>query len=115
MCGVYTLMALIWLCISACYWRDLLRIQFWIGAVIMLGMLEKAVFVSEYTTVNNTGVPVFGKELQYLPLIAINAVHRRYTIRRVRLRSKANFSSHVDHHRIGWLRRCQAASRRHAA
>nr|XP_006825769.1 PREDICTED: transmembrane protein 87A-like [Saccoglossus kowalevskii] len=39
MCVVYSLMALLWLFCSACQWRDLLRIQFWIGGVILLGKL----------------------------------------------------------------------------
>ncbi|KAF3847167.1 hypothetical protein F7725_020195 [Dissostichus mawsoni] len=38
MCIVYVLLAVLWLVLSACYWRDLLRIQFWIGGVIFLGM-----------------------------------------------------------------------------
>ncbi|EDO42448.1 predicted protein [Nematostella vectensis] len=52
---IYLLFGIIWLIISACQWRDLLRIQFWIGGVIALGMLEKAVFYSEFNNINNTG------------------------------------------------------------
>jgi len=55
MCGVYVLLGLVWLIICAMYWRDILRIQFWIGAVIFLGMLEKAMFTSEYQNINSTG------------------------------------------------------------
>ncbi|KAJ8340930.1 hypothetical protein SKAU_G00332210 [Synaphobranchus kaupii] len=51
MCIVYVLFALLWLFWSICYWRDLLRIQFWISAVILLGMLEKALFYSEYQSI----------------------------------------------------------------
>eukprot|EP00794_Sanderia_malayensis_P017406 gene17406-19149_t len=52
---VYLGYAIGWL-VASCYnWRDLLRIQFWIGAVIALGMLEKALFYSEYQNVNITG------------------------------------------------------------
>ncbi|XP_031573117.1 transmembrane protein 87A-like [Actinia tenebrosa] len=57
---VYLFYGIIWLIVSACQWRDLLRIQFWIGGVIALGMLEKAVFYSEYNNVNNTGVATPG-------------------------------------------------------
>lgn len=32
-----------------------MRIQFWIGAVIILGMLEKAVFYSEYQSIRYKG------------------------------------------------------------
>lgn len=55
MCIVYVLFGALWLFWSACYWRDLLRIQFWIGAVIILGMLEKAVFYSEYQSIRYQG------------------------------------------------------------
>jgi uncharacterized membrane protein YkvI len=62
MCGLYACLALVWLCVSACYWKDLLRIQFWIGAVIMLGMVEMATFYAEYSTVNHTGINVTGEQ-----------------------------------------------------
>ncbi|XP_060790312.1 transmembrane protein 87A-like isoform X1 [Neoarius graeffei] len=55
MCIVYVLFGALWLLWLACYWRDLLRIQFWIGAVIVLGMLEKAVFYSEYQSIRYHG------------------------------------------------------------
>ena len=55
MCIVYVLFGALWLFWSACYWRDLLRIQFWIGAVIILGMLEKAVFYSEHQSIRYQG------------------------------------------------------------
>lgn len=56
MCIIYILYGLLWLLWSACYWKDLLRIQFWIAAVIFLGMLEKAVYYAEYQNVNSSGV-----------------------------------------------------------
>lgn len=52
---LYVFYGVVWLIVSACQWRDLLRIQFWIGGVIALGMLEKAVFFSEYNNINITG------------------------------------------------------------
>lgn len=55
MCIVYVLFGVLWLAWSACYWRDLLRIQFWIGAVILLGMLEKAVFYAEFQNIRYKG------------------------------------------------------------
>ncbi|XP_030628155.1 transmembrane protein 87A [Chanos chanos] len=55
MCVVYILYALLWFIWSACYWKDLLRIQFWIALVIFLGMLEKAVFCAEYENTNAEG------------------------------------------------------------
>ncbi|KAG9483956.1 hypothetical protein GDO78_009719 [Eleutherodactylus coqui] len=56
MCIMYIVFGLMWFVWSACYWKDLLRIQFWIAAVIFLGMLEKAVFYAEYQNINSTGV-----------------------------------------------------------
>ena len=32
-----------------------LRLQFWIGGVIFLGMVEKAIFTVEYENINNNG------------------------------------------------------------
>ncbi|XP_041865851.1 transmembrane protein 87A isoform X1 [Melanotaenia boesemani] len=55
MCVVYILYALLWFIWAACYWKDLLRIQFWIAGVIFLGMVEKAVFCAEYENTNNVG------------------------------------------------------------
>nr|XP_058134052.1 transmembrane protein 87B isoform X2 [Dasypus novemcinctus] len=60
MCIVYILYGLLWLTWSACYWKDILRIQFWIAAVIFLGMLEKAVFYAEYQNINSTGLSTRG-------------------------------------------------------
>uniref|UniRef100_UPI00398F16BD transmembrane protein 87A isoform X2 n=1 Tax=Pristiophorus japonicus TaxID=55135 RepID=UPI00398F16BD len=58
MCIIYILYGILWLFWSACYWKDLLRIQFWIAAVIFLGMLEKAVFYAEYQNTNACGISV---------------------------------------------------------
>ncbi|KAK7171922.1 hypothetical protein R3I93_004276 [Phoxinus phoxinus] len=60
MCIIYVLMGVLWLALSACYWRDLLRIQFWIGGVIFLGMLEKAVFYAEFQSIRYDGQSVQG-------------------------------------------------------
>ncbi|XP_030384289.1 transmembrane protein 87A [Scaptodrosophila lebanonensis] len=63
MCIVYVIFGIIWLLVSFAQWRDLLRIQFWIGGVILLGMLEKAFFYAEYQTLSSTGVTVQHAEL----------------------------------------------------
>ncbi|CAG09481.1 unnamed protein product, partial [Tetraodon nigroviridis] len=55
MCVVYILYGLLWFIWSACYWKDLLRIQFWIAGVIFLGMVEMAVFCAEYENTNAFG------------------------------------------------------------
>ncbi|KAM9294457.1 transmembrane protein 87A [Gastrophryne carolinensis] len=60
MCIVYVFFGVLWLAWSACYWRDLLRIQFWVGAVILLGMLEKAVFYAEFQNIRYHGESVQG-------------------------------------------------------
>ncbi|XP_051813966.1 LOW QUALITY PROTEIN: transmembrane protein 87A-like [Acanthochromis polyacanthus] len=60
MCIVYVLLAVLWLVLSACYWRDLLRIQFWIGGVIFLGMIEKAVYYAEFQSIRYDGQSVKG-------------------------------------------------------
>ncbi|XP_059390285.1 transmembrane protein 87A-like isoform X2 [Carassius carassius] len=60
MCIIYVLMGVLWLALSACYWRDLLRIQFWIGGVIFLGMIEKAVYYAEFQSIRYDGQSVQG-------------------------------------------------------
>ncbi|XP_034230128.1 transmembrane protein 87A [Thrips palmi] len=60
MCLIYVMFGIGWLTVSFCQWRDLLRIQFWIGGVILLGMLEKAVFYAEYQSINSRGTSVKG-------------------------------------------------------
>ena len=57
---IYLIYAIGWLIVSALQWKDLLRIQYWIAAVILLGMIEKAVFYLEYSNINNSGVSVKG-------------------------------------------------------
>ena len=56
MCVVYVLYCLFWLIVSVCNCQDLLRIQYWIGGVIILGLIEKIVYCAEYANVNNTGL-----------------------------------------------------------
>ncbi len=38
MCFVYVGYGILWIFLIACNWRDILRLQFWIGGVIFLGM-----------------------------------------------------------------------------
>ena len=56
MCVVYILYSLAWIIMSLCNCRDLLRVQYWIGGVIVLGLIEKAVHFAEYYQVNETGL-----------------------------------------------------------
>ncbi|RXM30729.1 Transmembrane protein 87A [Acipenser ruthenus] len=60
MCIIYVLLGGLWLGLCACYWRDLLRIQFWIGGVVFLGMLEKAVYYTEFQSIRYNGLSVQG-------------------------------------------------------
>lgn len=55
MCAYYVILGLAWMVLLFLNWRDLLRIQFWIGGVILLGMLEKATFYAEYQSINSSG------------------------------------------------------------
>uniref|UniRef100_A0A0N5A3M2 Transmembrane receptor, eukaryota family-containing protein n=1 Tax=Parastrongyloides trichosuri TaxID=131310 RepID=A0A0N5A3M2_PARTI len=56
----YCAMLCIWLYLCLRKWKDLLKIQFWIGIVILVGLIEKAVFLSEFSTVNETGYTTVG-------------------------------------------------------
>ncbi|CAH0692721.1 unnamed protein product [Chilo suppressalis] len=55
MCAVYTILCACWLTVCALQWRDLLRIQYWIGGVAILGMIETATFYGVYSSINRTG------------------------------------------------------------
>ncbi len=55
MCAIYALFAILWFVWCALYWRELLKIQFWIGGVILIGMIEKSAFLAEYDTLNKNG------------------------------------------------------------
>ena len=55
MTAVYVVYAFVWLIAMMCQCKDLLRVQFWIGAVIGIGMIEKVFFFSEYNEVNASG------------------------------------------------------------
>lgn len=55
MCAVYVVLGLLWLVACSLHWREILRLQFWIGGVIFLGMVEKAMFTAEYQNIHNSG------------------------------------------------------------
>ncbi len=55
MCVIYALFAVLWFVWCALYWREILKIQFWIGGVILIGMIEKSAFLAEYDTLNRNG------------------------------------------------------------
>ena len=55
MCAIYALFAILWCVWCFLYWRELLKIQFCIGGLILIGMIEKSAFVAEYDTLNKNG------------------------------------------------------------
>jgi hypothetical protein len=55
MCAIYSVFAIYWGVSCLCYWRDLLRVQIWIGGVILLGLMEKAAYLAEYDGINRHG------------------------------------------------------------
>ncbi|KAJ8721299.1 hypothetical protein PYW07_002074 [Mythimna separata] len=55
MCGIYTLLCTGWLLVCWLQWRDLLRIQYWIGGVALLGMIESATYYGVYSSINSSG------------------------------------------------------------
>uniref|UniRef100_A0A7M5XHB2 GOST seven transmembrane domain-containing protein n=1 Tax=Clytia hemisphaerica TaxID=252671 RepID=A0A7M5XHB2_9CNID len=53
---IYLAYAISWFIDTCCkYWKDLLRVQFWIGGVIALGMFENALFYSAYQSISHYG------------------------------------------------------------
>ncbi|XP_067317156.1 transmembrane protein 87A-like isoform X1 [Anolis sagrei] len=80
MCIVYVLYGVLWLVLLACYWRDILRIQFWIGGVILLGMLEKAVFYAEFQSIQSQGVSVQGAVIFAEVLCAVKRMLARVLV-----------------------------------
>ncbi|XP_071949486.1 transmembrane protein 87A-like [Antedon mediterranea] len=55
MCAACAILAVLYLVMMVYRWRDMLRVQFCICGVIILGLLEKVVFYSEYQHMNVTG------------------------------------------------------------
>jgi hypothetical protein len=53
---IYCFYALAWMVLMVKYRNDLIRIQYWIGAVISLGMVEKCVFFSTYNGIKVSGL-----------------------------------------------------------
>jgi len=53
----YALLASLWTLASALHWQSLLRVQFFIFGVILLGMLEKALFYFQFYEANRNGIP----------------------------------------------------------
>ncbi|KAI6187775.1 hypothetical protein M3Y98_00281200 [Aphelenchoides besseyi] len=56
----YIILAAIWFFVCLKHWKDLLRIQFWIGVVIIVGLLEKSFYYAEYSNLNETGLSYDG-------------------------------------------------------
>uniref|UniRef100_A0AC35U4V8 GpcrRhopsn4 domain-containing protein n=1 Tax=Rhabditophanes sp. KR3021 TaxID=114890 RepID=A0AC35U4V8_9BILA len=69
MVALYSVLLLGWLYLCARKWKDLLKIQYWIGAVILVGLIEKAVFYTEYMVANDTGITTIGM-IEFAELIS---------------------------------------------
>ncbi len=63
MTGVYAIYAIAWLIVLGLNYTDLVRLQFWVLGVILLGFVEKALFLAEYDSVNK------GNECEFIILI----------------------------------------------
>ena len=50
---LYFFVGAIWLLVCACYWRSLLRLQYYISVVLFLGMLSMAAFYGDYHSYNS--------------------------------------------------------------
>ncbi|KAF9798470.1 hypothetical protein SFRURICE_012498 [Spodoptera frugiperda] len=55
MCGVYMVLCFAWLLVCSLQWRDLLRIQYWIGGVALLGLIESSTYYAVYSAINSSG------------------------------------------------------------
>ncbi|XP_046909224.2 transmembrane protein 87A isoform X1 [Dermatophagoides farinae] len=53
---LYFVFALTWFIVSMIRWQELLKIQFFIAAIIFLGMVEKAIFFGVYQSLNINGI-----------------------------------------------------------
>ncbi|CAD5213967.1 unnamed protein product [Bursaphelenchus okinawaensis] len=51
----YLILAVIWFVVCCRHYKDLLRIQYCIGVVIVIGLLEKTLFYAEYSNMNAYG------------------------------------------------------------
>lgn len=132
MCIVYILYALLWFIWAACYWKDLLRIQFWIAGVIFLGMVEKAVFCAEYENTNTVGSacewqPIITKMFSplsceivrcfvfecifYIVTVTVAFSSRLVDLCRAGLCHQEDFGSIARHHRQPGLWHCEVCQR----
>lgn len=57
---IYLVYFMIWMVVCFVRWRELLRIQYWICAVIALGFIEKVAFLAEYDYLDRHGVSMYG-------------------------------------------------------
>ncbi|XP_006032594.2 transmembrane protein 87A-like [Alligator sinensis] len=76
----WPLMVVSWVGGESCYWRDILGIQFWIGGVVLLGMLEKAVFYAEFQSLQSQGVSVQGAVIFAEVLCAVKRMLARVLV-----------------------------------
>ena len=63
--SVYALYTVAWLLVLRLNYADVVRLQFWVSGVILLGLLENALFLAAYDAANH------GKEGDTLMLLAV--------------------------------------------
>ena len=56
MCLVYTGLAVAWFAVCAFHWRELMRLQFLISGVVIMGLFTMVIFYSDYASYNKSGV-----------------------------------------------------------
>ena len=61
--GIYILIGLLWMVVLAISYKNIFKIQLWILLVIILALLEKAIFAGLYTAINRAGVNIEGHPL----------------------------------------------------
>ena len=61
--GGYVLIGLLWMVALAISYKNIFKIQLWILLVIILALMEKAIFAGLYTDINRAGVNIEGHPL----------------------------------------------------
>ena len=71
--GIYIIVALLWIIVLVITRKNIFKIQLWILLVMLLVVLEKAMFAGLYTAVNQTGVNIEGHPLYIIAELVSSA------------------------------------------
>lgn len=63
---LYITLALFWVVLNACYWKEVLHLQHCISGVILMCCVEMAVWYFEFLNFNRTGTRTVGKRVSGL-------------------------------------------------